>query len=144
MGWAQTYKHARADGFTLIELVIAILILAILASVLAPMLTPRMRDAKWTEGRAGAGALATGIRTYCVETGLGHGAIPAGGSFVDFRVYEVDLTGKYFQPANYSVSPVTYDRATGTIGYAITVAAPGCVGGSDKILDQAGVWSDGK
>jgi type II secretory pathway pseudopilin PulG len=127
-----------------IELAICVLIVSILAALLAPLMTAKVRDAKWSEGRAGAGALATGIRTYCAETGTGHPAIPAGGSFADFRVYEVDLTGKYFQPGNYSVSPVVYDRNTGSISYLITVRAPASIGGADKTLDQAGTWSDGR
>ena len=141
---ARRCRHARSGAFTLIEVAITVLIVAILAALLAPMLTARVREAKWTEGRAGAGALATGIRTYCAETGTGHAAVPPGGSFVDFRVYEVDLTGKYFKPANYSVSPVAYNIATGSVSYIITIAAPACVGGAHRTLNQAGVWSDGR
>ncbi len=144
MGLHNRHGHAPPDGFSLIELVIVILIVAILASILAPLLTARVQQAKWTEGRAGAGALATGIRAYCAETGTGHAPIPPGGSFVDFRVYEVDLTGKYFQPAHYSVGRVTYDMANGSVSYVISITAPGCVGGPDRTLNQAGVWSDGR
>ena len=128
----------------MIELAICVLIVAILAAVLAPTMTAKVRDARWSEGRAGAGALATGIRTYCAETGTGHAAIPAGGSFADFRVYEVDLTGKYFKPENYSVGDVAYDLNTGSISYLITVTAPAGVGGPDRTVDQTGVWSDGR
>jgi len=120
------------------------LIVAILAAVLAPMMQRRVQAAKWTEGRAGAGALATGIRTYCAATRQGHLGIPAGGDFSDYLVYEVDLRGKYFQPANYSVSDVVYDQDDGNISYLITVTAPAGIGGSDKTLDQHGQWSDNR
>lgn len=108
------------------------------------MMQRHIDAAKWTEGRAGAGALATGIRTYCVETGRGHPGIPPGGDFSDFRVFEVDLTGKYFRPANYSVSAVTYDRDSGSISYLITVTAPAGMSGADKTLSQNGQWSDNR
>jgi type II secretory pathway pseudopilin PulG len=120
------------------------MIVAILAALLAPMMGNRINEAKWTEGRTGAGTLATGIRAYCSETGQGHGAIPPGGDFSDYRVYEVDLRGKYFQPADYSVSDVAYDQATGSISYLVTVAAPPGVSGPNKTLDQSGRWSDGR
>lgn len=137
-------RQADASGFTLFELIVVVLIVGVLAAVLAPMMRSRMSAARWTEGRAGAGALATGIRTYCVETGKGHPGVPAGGDFSDFRVFEVDLRGKYFSPANYSVGPVTYDQVTGSISYLITVTAPTGVGGPDKTLDQDGQWNDNK
>lgn len=142
MGRRRTYRSTRLRGFSLLELILAVLIAGILAAVLAPMMQRPINQSKWSEGRAGAGALATGIRTYCVETRQGHGAIPAGGNFSDFQVYEVDLRGKYFRPANYSVSPVTFDDDTGSISYLITVTAPAGLRGPDKTLDQNGEWGD--
>lgn len=144
MGWPQRYRRAHSRGFTFVELTITVLIVAILAAVLAPMLRANVNAARWTEGRTGAGALATGIRAYCVETGQGHPGIPAGGDFSDFRVFEVDLTGKYFRPANYSVGAVTYDQNTGSISYLITVTAPAGVSGPDKTLNQSGQWNDNR
>ncbi len=104
------------------------------------MIQRRIDAARWTEGRAGAGALATGIRAYCVETGRGHPGIPPGGDFSVFRVFDLDLTGKYFRPGNYSVSAVTYDQDGGTISYLITVTAPAGMRGRDITLDQNGKW----
>ena len=80
-------------GFTLIELMVVILIVAILAAVLAPMLTGRIREAKWTEGRAGAGTIATALRAWAAETGVDQAAAPA---FTDIGIENADLAGKYF------------------------------------------------
>jgi len=139
---AHNHKSPRLRAFTLIELIVVILIVAILVAVLAPMMQRRVDTAKWTEGRTGAGCLATGIRTYCAATGEGHAGVPAGGDFSDFQVFEVDLRGKYFQPTNYSVSDVVYDQNAGSISYMITVTAPAGVRGPDKTLDQNGQWTD--
>ncbi len=138
------YRRGRPHGFTIIELAITVLIVAILAAVLAPLMQRRVNEAKWVEGRAGAGALATGIRTYCAQTRQGHAGIPAGGDFSDYLVYEVDLRGKYFRPANYSVSDVIYDQDDGRISYLITVTAPAGLSGPDRTVDQHGQWSDNR
>jgi type II secretory pathway pseudopilin PulG len=132
------------SAFSLIELTMVVLIVAILAAVFAPMIRPGIDAAKWTEGRAGAGLLATGIRAYCVETGHGHPEIPAPGNFSDFQVFTIDLRGKYFTPANYSVSEVIYDEDSGSMSYLITVTAPAGVSRPDMTLNQNGQWSDGK
>ncbi len=142
MRTGDNHKSARLHAFTLIEVVIVILIVGILATVLAPMMQRRVDAAKWSEGRTGAGSLATGIRTYCAATMEGHPGVPAGGDFSDFQVFEVDLTGRYFSPANYSVGQVDYDPSTGSISYLITVTAPDSVHGPDKTLDQNGQWND--
>jgi len=132
----------KNKGFTLIELMVVILIVAILAAVLAPMMTGRIRQAKWSEGRAGAGTIATGIRAWCAERGLGHTAIAAGQPMDDYGVTVLDLKGKYFSAANYGVSAVTYNSSTGSIGYLITITPGTGVGGNNKTLNSAGSWND--
>ncbi len=128
-------------GFTLIELMVVILIVAILAAVLAPMLTGRIREAKWSEGRAGAGTIATALRAWAAETGVDQAAVPA---FTDIGIENADLQGKYFNVGCYAMSDVSYTAATGVITYTITVTPPAAVGGAAKTLDQTGAWSDGR
>ncbi len=134
----------KNKGFTLIELMVVILIVAILAAVLAPMLTGRIREAKWSEGRAGAGTLATALRAYLAETGQAPASNGWSGDFTALGVTNADLQGKYFDVADYVISGVTYDPANGAMTYVITVSAPGCVGGIDKWLNQTGAWSDNR
>ena len=128
-------------GFTLIELMVVILIVAILAAVLAPMLTGRIREAKWTEGRAGAGTIATALRAWCAETGVDQAAAPA---FTDIGIENADLQGKYFNVGCYAISDLSYTAASGAIAYTITVTPPASIGGAAKTLNASGTWSDGR
>ena len=54
-------------GFTLIELMVVVLIVAILAAVAIPILRGRIDSAKWSEGKATMGSIATAIRAWCAE-----------------------------------------------------------------------------
>ncbi|HUV67456.1 MAG TPA: prepilin-type N-terminal cleavage/methylation domain-containing protein, partial [Sedimentisphaerales bacterium] len=63
-------------GFTLIELMVVVLIVAVLAAVLIPMLTARLEAARWSEGKAGAGTIATSVRAMAAEFGNETGALP--------------------------------------------------------------------
>lgn len=141
----------KNKAFTLIELMVVILIVAILAAVLAPMLTGRIREAKWTEGKAGAGTLATALRAYFAENegwdpdGAGAATPYTGGTgagaFDEIGVTDVDLTGKYFAPTDYTIGGLGGDTLTGPV-YTITITAPVGIGGTDVWqLDEAGVWT---
>jgi len=56
-------------GFTLIELMVVVLIVGILAAVAIPILRGRIDAAKWSEGKAMMGSIATAIRAYHAEKG---------------------------------------------------------------------------
>jgi prepilin-type N-terminal cleavage/methylation domain-containing protein len=56
-------------GFTLIELMVVVLIVGILAAVAIPILRGRIDAAKWSEGKAMLGSVATAIRAYAAEKG---------------------------------------------------------------------------
>lgn len=116
----------KNKGFTLIELMVVILIVAILAAVLAPMLSGRINDAKWVEGKAGAGTIATAIRAYCAEQEQAPAAAfaAAAGAYEPIGLKDGDLAGKYFSVTCYSVAGIAYDPATGTCTYTITVNPP--------------------
>jgi len=147
-------KMTKNKGFTLIELMVVILIVAILAAVLAPMLTGRIREAKWTEGKAGAGTISTALRAYLAEVAGDNvvAVIPPTMSspFTTIGVLDSDLAGKYFVASNYAVSGITYTPTTGAMTYVITVTAPATIGGTGKTLtvNSAGaagatsVWAD--
>ena len=57
----------KRKGFTLIELMIVILIVAILAAVAVPLLTAQIEKAKWAEAQAGCGTIATALKAYVAE-----------------------------------------------------------------------------
>jgi prepilin-type N-terminal cleavage/methylation domain-containing protein len=145
-------KNRKA--FTLIELMIVILIVGILAAILVPMMTSRIEAARWSEGKAGAGTIATALRAYIAERGeegagsTEFGAIDAPGDFMN----PAELRGKYFQEGDYDISGVGYyPERTGEgeyqVEYTITVN-PGTVktdlGWSEAgyTLDHTGLWSE--
>ncbi|MHC4638433.1 MAG: prepilin-type N-terminal cleavage/methylation domain-containing protein [Planctomycetota bacterium] len=140
----------KSKGFTLIELLIVILIVAILAAVAVPLLTTQIEKSKWTEAQAGCGTIATALKAYCAEFGVG----PTGE--IDDEVEDGglgqstgDYDGKYFLMSNYSLGPVTYDPPN-PMQYSIIVTAPlvgnwkystmtlTVIGGADPMTD--GIW----
>jgi len=141
----------KNKGFTLIELMVVILIVAILAAVLAPMMTGRIRDAKWTEGKTGAGTIATGIRAFIAEH---EGTTAEGGTSIEgtwagtaanmllIGITQNDLAGKYFEAADYSIT-VNATGVDALPSYEITVTAPAEVSSTADTwtLDQDGVWT---
>ncbi len=145
----------RNKGFTLIELMVVILIVAILAAVLAPMLTGRVQQAKWSEGKAAAGTIATALRAYWAEhegnqASVGEDTVLSGlsGSALSaIGLTSADLDGKYFQAACYSFDGLgtsgTGDEAKPV--YTITVDASKGKSGAPSgtmTLDQDGIWTE--
>ena len=65
-------------GFTLIELMVVILIVGILAAVAIPLMRGRIDSAKWSEGKAIMGTIATALRAHIAEKGA---------DFIDYPDY---------------------------------------------------------
>jgi prepilin-type N-terminal cleavage/methylation domain-containing protein len=103
-----------SHGFTLIEVMVVILIVAILAAVAIPILRGRTNAAKWSEGKAMMGSVATAIRAYHGEKGP-DGLLPTtlGVGDTGLGFLAGDLTGTYFVDADFafnvtSMNPLTY------------------------------------
>jgi len=104
-------------GFTLIELMVVILIVAILAAVAIPILRGRLEAAKWSEGKATMGSIATALRAYQAEKGP-TGAVPTaiiGTGATQLGFLAADLDGTYFTSGCYAISGVAMDPLTFTI-----------------------------
>lgn len=104
-------------GFTLIELMVVILIVAILAAVAIPILRGRLEAAKWSEGKAMMGSIATALRAYQAEkgpTGTPPTAIVGTGA-TQLGFTAADLDGTYFTSGCYALSGVTMDPLAFTI-----------------------------
>ena len=137
-------KMLRRKGFTLVELMVVILIVAILAAVAIPIMRGRIDSAKWTEGKAMMGTIATSIRAYCAETNADLPAVTD--ATLDFDVlglYETDFNGTYFSKDNFSWS-VTYTPSDNILTFLITATKPdGIYNPSQWTLDQDGKWEPG-
>jgi len=125
-------------GFTLIELMVVILIVAILASVVIPILRGRIDAAKWAEGKAMIGSIATAIRAYHSEKG------PSGLPPTSFGVEDRglgfvagDLTGTYFVDGDFSFQVTSMDP----LQYTVT-ATKATLDPTSYRLDEAGNWTN--
>jgi len=129
-------------GFTLIELMVVVLIVAVLAAVLIPMMTARLEAARWAEGKAGAGTIATAVRAMAAEYGSETGALPTN---ISDYVNAQDMRGKYFDIADYSFSSVPTLTPAGDFPatYTIHVTAPDTTSWTVDhwYLNETGEWS---
>ena len=135
----------RRAGFTLIELMIVVLIVAVLAAILIPFMRARVEAAKWAEGKAGAGTIASALRAYTAEQGI-DGTYNT--SLIQDILFKVsDLEGKYFQIGDYSLTSITYDenRSPFPLQYVVRVDKPSRYPNwkiSAYTLDHAGTWKE--
>ncbi|HUT31668.1 MAG TPA: prepilin-type N-terminal cleavage/methylation domain-containing protein [Sedimentisphaerales bacterium] len=137
-------KNKKA--FTLIELMVVILIVGLLAAVLVPMMTSRIEAARWSEGKAGAGTIATALRAYIAEQGEEGVTVFTGITAPGDFMTEAELHGKYFLAGDYDISGVTYDPSvTAESGYQLTyliTVNPGSAQGEEFSWSKAGYTLD--
>jgi len=142
-------------GFTLIELMVVVLIVAVLAAVLVPLMTARLESARWSEGKAGVGTIATAVRARFAEEGQDF--VPTA-NVLDY-VNEADLYGKYFRRLNYTffetpalVSGFGPDTAAYPVTFIIRVSRPTGASPDGKSytwkvaywqMDETGAWTKG-
>jgi type IV pilus assembly protein PilA len=126
-------------GFTLIELMVVVLIVAILAGVAIPIIRGRLGTARWSEGKAMMGSIATVLRCYAVE----RGSSPDGNwppTLAGLGLLAGDLTGTYFTLTEACWASASYPDG-GDLTFTISVDAPaGIDTPSNVTLDQAGRW----
>jgi len=129
-------------GFTLIELMVVIMIVGILAAVAIPLMRGRVDSAKWSEGKAVAGTIATALRAYAAEKG-GQGAW-ANPTLAELGFTTGDMLGTYFASTNYSWKTTYDETANPPLQFTVTVTKPTAIAsGTDLTLTEAGVFAGG-
>lgn len=128
-------RHGR--GFTLIELMVVILVLSILAAVAIPILRGRTSAAKWSEGKAMMGIIASAIRLYCA--GEGTIAPPQSlwlGEANNLGFGRGDFDGAYFDGNDFSFDVTSINPPVFTVTGTKTGLFP-----EQYQLDQDGHWT---
>lgn len=131
-------------AFTLIELMVVVLIVSILAAVMIPIIRGRIDSAKWTEGKAIMGSIATSIRAYAAEHGE-NGDLPntfrSGNTGLGFAAG--DLDGTYFTENSFSFTVTTLLPLDFTVTGDATVSTSPDAPSTPATyqLDEAGQWT---
>jgi type IV pilus assembly protein PilA len=132
----------KRKAFTLIELAVVILIVSVLAAVVIPIMNVRINSAKWAEGKAALGTIATALRGYTTEK-RGAGTYGPGLPALETLGFSAeDLQGKYFSISDYEVSISSFTSGgTPELTYTLTATAPAGVIPPSVTLDNAGNWT---
>ncbi|OQA03818.1 MAG: Fimbrial protein precursor [Planctomycetes bacterium ADurb.Bin401] len=116
-------ERKLAKGFTLVELMVVILIVAILASVAIPIMRGRIDAAKWSEAAATAGTIRVAVKAALTEDPA---VVEDGDNLGDEDVRAAlkfgsrDLEGTYFGSADYTITSTDADNDGENITITVT------------------------
>jgi prepilin-type N-terminal cleavage/methylation domain-containing protein len=128
---------SESKGFTLIELMVVILIVAVLAAASVPLMRGKIDRSKWSEANATAGSIRTAVKVYFIETGdTVTGNLSDAAVLQALNMQTADLTGTYFGPADYVIDSVSAD---GVAAVTITGSKTNAPSGS-MTLAADGTW----
>lgn len=123
------------------ELLTVILIVGVLAAVAISMMRGRVDSAKWSEGKASAGTIATAIRAWIAGYNMPGSWTNAPGSLNarELGFMENDLNGVYFDESNFTWV-VDYDGEN--LRYVIIITKPVASWKPDQMVLDTGVWEE--
>ena len=132
----------RKIGFTLVELMVVVLIVAILAAVAIPIMRGKIDEAKWSEGKAMMGTIGSSVRAHvALKNEAFTNADKVALSYVEMGLAESDFNGTYFDSSLFDWD-VTYDLQTNALAFVITATAPDTINSPTTVtLDQSGNWA---
>lgn len=124
-------------GFTLIELMVVILIVAVLAAASIPIMRGKIDKAKWAEANSTAGMIRSAVKVYYAEQGVAVTGSLSNASVLDtLAIGSSDLTGTYFVASDYNIDSV---NANGIATITVTGSQANAPSGS-KTLKPNGDW----
>ncbi len=129
----------KQKGYSLAELLTVVLIALVLAVIALSLMRGRVDSAKWSEGKARAGLIATAIRAWIAGHNMAGSWTNAPGSLdagtLGFQAN--DLKGKYFDESNFTWQ-VDYDGVN--LRYVITITKPVMSWKPEQIVLDTGKW----
>lgn len=128
-------------GFTLIEVLVVIVLVAVLAAIAIPIYRGRIEQAKWSEGKAIAGVIANSLRAYAAEKGEAgtYGENLPSETELGFALGE--LKGTYFNTSNFSWT--SNYKSDGALAFSVDVSkGPGMNAPEKWSLNENGIWSE--
>ena len=139
-------------GFTLVELMVVILIVAILAAVAIPIMRGRVDAAKWSEGKAMMGTIATGIRAYCAEIDKDIGDMSDLSPQNNMTLFQQalgfrdnDLDGTYFSELDFDITEGSYNAQSNVLEFIIEATRDATLSGINNpasiTLDETGTFA---
>ena len=130
------------SGFTLIELMVVILIVAILAAAAILILRGRVDAAKWSEGKAVMGTIGTALRMYAAEKGSGGNYGNNLPTLQELGFTAGDLQGRYFDISNYEIEKTSFKEGKKSeFKFKIKATAPAGITTPSKVtLNEKGDW----
>ena len=130
-----------AQGFTLVELMVVILVIAILAAVVSPMMRGRIDSAKWSEGKTYMGTIAQAIRVHISETGGNFTSVP---TLKQLGFTPGTLNGSYFTGGESGVGDFSWIiYSNNPVNFLITATAPSGINSPSQItLDHTGTFTE--
>lgn len=135
-------RRSRRQGFTLVEMLLVLVILAVLAAIVIPKLSGRTQQAKETAAKSDISGYSLALDAYEVDTG----AYP---SSLDALVNQPNNVQNWRGPYLKKIAPdpwgndyiYTYPAKNSASGYDLMSVGPdGRAGGDDDITN----WSDAK